>query len=123
MWNRDCLPFWSTCIHTRYLVGSVLLDLLFSVKSFVDIWMSFCLSFFWPLHCLSFFWPLHCLSFELQLLIYPVVSSSFFFICIEENSTQMFFSKCIRIIVLTRQHHNPVLATVYSLICVFLPFT
>ena len=27
MWNRNCLPFRSTRVHTRYLMGFVLLDL------------------------------------------------------------------------------------------------
>ena len=26
-WSRNCLPFWSTCVHPRFLVGFLLLDI------------------------------------------------------------------------------------------------
>ena len=51
------------------LVGSVLLDLYFSVWRFVDRCLSF---FFWPSVC--------CLSFELWILITPLVSSNSLFL-------------------------------------------
>jgi len=45
MWSMNCLPFLSTRVHYKVLVGFVLLDLyLFSVLYFIV----------WPLHCLSF---------------------------------------------------------------------
>ena len=35
MWSRNCLPFLSTWVHIRLVVGVVLLDLLFPVVCFV----------------------------------------------------------------------------------------
>ena len=48
-WNRNCLPFRSTCVHPQLSMG---LGLQFSVQCFVDYCLSFCL---WSLYCLSFF--------------------------------------------------------------------
>ena len=41
-WNSNCLSFPGTCIHSRYLVGFVLLDVFLSAKYFVIHCLSFC---------------------------------------------------------------------------------
>ena len=42
LWSRNCWPFLSTWVHPRFLVGFVLLDLLFSVWCFVHHCLSLC---------------------------------------------------------------------------------
>ena len=48
LWYRNCLPFRSTEVHLRVLVGFVFFDLLFSVQCFVDHRLSLC-PFFWAI--------------------------------------------------------------------------
>jgi hypothetical protein len=64
-WN--CLPFRSTWVQPRFLLGSC-----YSIFSFMCI---FCRSFFVLLY--FYFWPLCCLFFfDVQILITPLVSTN-----------------------------------------------
>jgi hypothetical protein len=66
LWSRTCLPFWSTWVYIRFLVGFVLLNIWFSVWCFEYSCLYF---FFWSLCCLS--------CFDFRPLITPLVSSNF----------------------------------------------
>ena len=82
-WNRNCLPFQSTWVHLRFLVGFVLLDLWFCVcvlwivvcpfvLFLLAIVLSVLLSFGHCVVCSSVFWPLCCLFFfDIRILITP----------------------------------------------------
>ena len=65
-WFRNCLPFRTTWVHPRFLVGSC-----YSIISFICM---YCRSLF-VLLCF-FFWPLCCLFFFDISLITPLVSSN-----------------------------------------------
>ena len=68
-WSRNCLPFRSTCVHPRFLVGFMLLDL----QLYMYVWYV-CRSLFVLLYV--FFWSLCCLFFDIRILITPLVSSN-----------------------------------------------
>jgi hypothetical protein len=61
--EHELLPFQSTWVHNRYLVGFALFNLLLYVYCFVD-------------HCLIF-WSLQCVSFEWRLLVTLLAFSGF----------------------------------------------
>jgi hypothetical protein len=68
-WSRNYLLFQGTCVHPRFIVRFVLLDLKFYVSCFVERCLSFCtFSFGHCVACLFFF--------DLRILITPLVSSN-----------------------------------------------